>query len=103
MMTTFLPLAVIGGCPSVAEDLVALLHPVTPRQVLHRLVDAVQLPAGDGQIAPRGRAAGQHHRVEIGAQLLGADVDADVDTGSEFGALGLHLVQPPVQDAAFPS
>ena len=97
-------LLALGGdrrLPVLAQDVVALLHPVTPRQVLHRLVDAVQLPAGHGQVAPIGRAAGQHHRIEIGQQLLGGDVDADVDAGPEYGSLGAHLVQPPVEDALF--
>ena len=48
-----------------------------------------------------GRAAGQHHRVEVGAQLLGGDVDTDVDAGAEFGAFGPHLLQPAVQVALF--
>ena len=97
-------LLALGGdrrLPVVAEHVVALLHPVGPRQVLHRLVDAVQLAAGNRQIARSGRAAGQHHRVELGAQLLGGDVDADVDAGAELGALGPHLVQAPVEVALF--
>src|SRR5436190_2021321 len=36
---------------------VALLHHVGPGQVLHRLVDAVELASGDRQVAPRGGAA----------------------------------------------
>ena len=52
MTTTCLPSAVIGG-----RHEVALLHLVGQRQVLHRLVDAVQLaargPAGRGRsVAP---------------------------------------------------
>ena len=35
----------------------------------------------------------------VGAQLVGGDVDADVDAGAELGALGPHLVQPPVEVA----
>ena len=98
MMMTFLPLAGIGGSRR-RRDRIALLHPVRPRQVLHRLVDAVQVAARDRQIARRRRAAGEHHGVELGAQLLGGDVDADVDAGAELGALGLHLLEPAVDVA----
>ena len=64
-------------------------------------MDAVELAAGDRQVAPGGRAAGQHHRVELGAQLVRGDVDTDVDAGAEFGALGPHLVQAAIQVALF--
>ena len=37
--------------------------------------------------------------VELGAQLVGGDVDADVDAGAELGALGLHLVEAAVEVA----
>src|SRR5581483_6226933 len=65
------------------EDVVTFLHAVRPRQELHRLVDAVELAARDRQVPPRGRAAGQHDGVEIGAQLFGRDVDADVHAALE--------------------
>ena len=64
MITTRLPAAVIGG---VVE--VALLHAVADGQVLHRLVDAAELATGDRQVAPRGRATGEHDRVELAPQL----------------------------------
>ena len=53
---------------------------------------------GDGQVAAEGRAAGEQHRVVLLAQLLDGHVDADVDAGAELGALGAHLLQPPVED-----
>ncbi len=67
----------------VVDHRIAVLHAVGPGQELHRLMDAVEVAAGDRQIAPRGRTAGQHHRVELGAQLLRGDVNADVHTRSE--------------------
>ncbi len=70
MMMTFLPFACSGGRPVVVGHRVALLNAVGPRQELHRLMDAVELATGDRQIAPGGGAAGQHNRVELGAQLL---------------------------------
>ena len=93
---------VLGGDGRLAvgvEDRVAVAGPVGPRQVLHRLVDAIQFPARDGQVAPGRRAAGKHHRVEALPQLLGGDVHADVDAGAEHGALGRHLLQPTVDVA----
>ena len=49
-------------------------------------MDAVEFAARDRQVPPCGRTAGQHHGVELRAQLLGGDVDADVHAGAELGA-----------------
>ena len=65
----------------VVEHRIAVLDPVGPRQELHRLMDAVEFAARDRQVTPCGRAAGEHHGVELGPQLLCGDVDADVDAG----------------------
>ena len=81
------------------EHFVALLDPVGPRQVFHRLVDAAELATRNRQVARFGRAPGQHDGIELGAQLGGRDVDADVDAGPEPSALGLHLGQPAVDVA----
>ncbi len=77
-------------------DVVALLHLVGQRQVLHRLVDALELAPGHRQVAGGGGAGGDHHRVEAVAQLAAGDVDARLDPGAEPGALGAHLLDPPV-------
>ena len=69
---------------------------IGPRQVLHRLVDAAEIPARDGQIAPVGCATGQDNRVEPLPQLGTGDINADIDAGLEPGALGPHLLQAPV-------
>ena len=92
MITTCLPSAVIGRRVDVA-----LLHVVGPRQVLHRLVDALGFAAGRGQVAPRGGPAREHDRVELAAELLGRDVRADVDRRLEDRALVAHLGQAPVE------
>ena len=62
-------------------------------------MDAGQLAAGDRQVARLGGAAGQHDRIEVGAQLGGGDVRADVDAGPELRALGPHLGDPPLEVA----
>ena len=78
---------------------VALLHAVAVREVLHRLVDATVLATGDRQVAPRGRATGEHDGVVVAPQLLDRDVDADVRVHAELGALGLHLLDATVEVA----
>ena len=78
---------------------VALLHTVPDRQVLHRLVDATVLAAGDREVAPRGCAAGEHDGVELGAQPIDGNVDPDVHTGAELGAFTAHLLDPPFEVA----
>ena len=45
-------------------------------EVVHREVDAVELAARDRQVARHARADREHDRVELGAQLVGGDVDA---------------------------
>ena len=83
-----------GGDAGLAE--VAFLHLVGDRQVFHRLIDALQLAAGHGQIAPGGRAAREHHGVVGGAKHFDVDVVTDDGVGAKLGAFGLHLF-----DAAF--
>src|SRR5690606_16243571 len=74
-------------------------------QELHREVHAVELAPRHGQVAGLLRPAGQHHRVEVLAQLLGRDplagpvvhgaevvVGRDQHTGTELDALGAHLL-----------
>ena len=68
MMMTRLPSALIGEASQVA-----LLDPVGRRQVLHRLVDPGQLPAGDGQVPGDGGPAGQDDGIEAGEQILAGD------------------------------
>ena len=83
----------------VVDGEVALLGLVRPRQVLHRLVDAAELAPGHREVAPRGGAAGEHERVELAAELVDVEVDADVHAGAELGALGLHLGEAAVEVA----
>ena len=79
--TTSLPVAVIwlprgrrlgfgGGAELAGHPAVALV------EVVHREVHAVELAAGDGQVARHARAGRQHDRVEAAAQLRHADVAA---------------------------
>ena len=58
-----------------------------------------ELPAGDGQVAPGGGAAGQHDGVVGRQQHVDVDAVADRGVGAELGALGLHLGEPPLEVA----
>ena len=54
---------------------------------------------GHRQIARPRRAAGEHDRVELGAQLVDRDVDADVRVGLEDDAFLHQQLQAPIEDA----
>ena len=69
MITTCLPCGVDRRVVELAERL-----QVAVGQVLHGQVDAGELPAGRGQVAADGGAAGQDDGVELRAQLLGRQV-----------------------------
>ena len=92
MITTCLP---CGGDRRLVE--VALLHPVGPRQVLHRLVDAVELatrvPAG--RATPSRRPRARPRRTVL--QVVDRHVLADVRVRPELRALGFHLVDAAVE------
>ena len=88
MTTTCLPPARIGSASprGLAADAAVLL-----RQEVHGEMDALELAPGDRQVARLLGAAGEHHRVVVGDELIGSDIDADMDVVMEDYALGLHL------------
>ncbi|SIN44166.1 Uncharacterised protein [Mycobacteroides abscessus subsp. abscessus] len=47
------------------HNIIAELHLIGPGQVLHGLVDALELAAGNRQVTPGGRSAREDHRVEV--------------------------------------
>ena len=65
--------------------------PVLLRQEIHGEVDAIELAAGNGQVARLLGAAGQDDCIIVGNELVGGDVDADMRAVVEHHALGLHL------------
>ena len=72
-------------------------HPlVLRREVVHREVDAPEVAAGDLQVARVGRPGAEADGVEVGQELLGGDVAADVHARLEDHPLGLHLGDPAV-------
>src|SRR5665648_498301 len=72
------------------DDLVGLA------QVLHREVDARQVGSGHVQPPRHTGTGGEQDGVVPGAELLEGDVLADLHTGPEPGAFGLHLGDPAV-------
>ena len=79
-------------------DRVSGVSPVLLREELHREVDPLEVPPGDGQVACRGRPGGQDDRVEGSAQVRRGDVHPRVDALLEDHPLGPHLVESPVDD-----
>ena len=74
----------VGGGAELAGD-----PAVADVEVLHREVDAVELAAGDRQVAGDARADGQDDGVELGAELARCVMSrADVDAAAELDALG---------------
>ena len=88
-----------GGDDLALRDVVAGYELVLRGQEVHREVDAVELAAGDGEVAGVGGATGETDGVELVHQVAGVDVDADVDAGAEDDALRLHLLEAAVDEA----
>jgi hypothetical protein len=61
-------------------------------------VHAVELAPWHRQVAGHARAQREHHGVELVAQLLGADVDTDVDAQAQLHALGDQLLHAALDD-----
>ena len=66
-------------------------------------MDALQLAAGDIQVARLLRAARQQDRVELAPQIFHRNVAAHVSVGHELHTFGRHLLQAAVDEAASPS
>ena len=67
-------------------------------QVLHREVHTAELAARHRQVAWHARAGRDDDRVELRAQLVGGEVDADVDAVAELDPLGGELLDAPLDD-----
>ena len=88
MTTTCLPPARIGSpvAGRLAADAAVLL-----RQEVHGEMDAVELAAGDRQVARLLGAAGENHGVVVGEELISSEIHADMGVVMEDYAFGLHL------------
>ncbi len=72
---------------------IAFAHLVLLRQELHGEVDALQVAAGDIEVARLLGAAGQQDGIEFAAQVFHRHVAADVGIGLELHAFGAHLLE----------
>ena len=104
MMRTRLPVARMApAAASIAEALlrVAFVAAILLGQELHGEVNALELAAGDGQVARMLGAAAEQDGVEVLGERFDGDVDADVRVGLEDDALGLHLLDAAIDDVLF--
>ncbi len=88
-----------GGDELLVGDLVSLAATVLQREVLHREMDASQLPPRHLQVACSSRATSEDDRVVSGAELVMRDVDADVRVGLEDDPFLLHQIEPSIEPA----
>jgi len=89
---------VLGADELLVGNMVSHIPPVLEREVVHRLVDAVQFAAGDFEIARGSGPAAQHDGVEIPTQFLDLDVLTHVGVGLEDNPLGFHEPHPAIDD-----
>ena len=96
MMTTLRPLAEIGTSSTPRSPSWARF---AQRQVLHRLVDAVELAARDRQVASLGGARGDARSASKDSRSFSTVTSTPTSTpAAELGALGAHLGQATVED-----
>ena len=91
-MTCFPSAEMVG---SIAERFAAD-SAVLLREERHREVDAVEFPAGDGEVTRLLTSGGQHDRFVFVEEALDRPVHTDVTVDAELDALGLHLRHPSV-------
>ena len=89
---------VAAGGGDLPRHLLAERDAVGLREVLHRLVDPVELAPGHRQVAADGRPDGEHDGVVPLPEPLAGQLGTDVDAGAEDRALAPHLVEPAVED-----
>ena len=91
----------VGGDGAGLVDAVALVAAVLLGQELHGEVDAVEVAAGDGEVAGLLGTAAEEDGVVVVGELGDGDVDADVGVGEEGDAFSLHLRDAAVDDVLF--
>ena len=88
---------------SVRRDGVAQVELVLQRQIIHRQVNAVEIAAGDVDVAGLGASAAEDDGVEITPQVFDLDVLADVGVGDEVDPLGFHDLHAADRRTVFPA
>ena len=77
---------------------VAFVAAILLRQELHGVVNALELAAGNGQVARMLGAAAEQDGVVVSVSDVDGDVDADVRVGVEDDAFGAHLLDAAIED-----
>ncbi len=80
---------------------VAFVAAILLRQKLHGEVNALELAAGNRQVARLLGAAAEQDRVVLSGERLDGNVDADMRVGQEGDALGAHLLDAAIDDVLF--
>ena len=91
----------LGVDPFIVGYLFARLHPVLLGEILHGLVDSLQIPSRNVQFPRLGGTAGQADRVEFREQPVRREIDADVGVGQEGDAFFGHQVDAALDHALF--
>ena len=84
-------------------DRIALAAAILLRQKLHREMNALQLAAGNRQVARMLGAAAKQNRVVLVGERFDRDIHADVRVGDKRHALGAHLLRGGDRRRAFPA
>src|SRR6266545_4635697 len=88
-----------GGDEVALRHHVALGAMILERQVVHGEMDAVEIPARDGQVARPLGAPGEDDGVELLAEPLHGQALAHVDAGLEADPRRLHEPEAPLEEA----
>ena len=83
-------------------ELVIPCHPlILLGQEIHGEMDATKLPAFDQEVSGNLGSAGHDQDLVVIHQALDGDVDANLEAGAKDDPLGLHLLNPAVDDVLF--
>ena len=81
--------------------MLAGVHPVLLRKILHGEVDVLELAAWHGEVPWLAGADGQASCVEHLPDVSCGDILSDRDAGLEFDAFGAELIEPAIDDPLF--
>ena len=95
MISTRLPVASDGDGGSTD---VAFVAAILLGQKLHGEVNALELAAGNLEVARMFGAAAEQDRVVVPGERFDGNVDADMRVGEERDALGAHLLDAAIDD-----
>src|SRR3972149_5093904 len=89
---------VLGRDELGVRNFVAFAALILERKKIHRVVDAFEFPARNGQVARSRGAAAEHSGIELLAQVFDRHVDADVGGGTKLDAAFPHDGETPLEE-----